>query len=77
MLTIVSEIMPSLNFTCIEFQSKFHFQKPSRDQTLVVYCRSGRRSGKAFEILKDSGYIHVLDYSGSWNEWSLHASKDE
>ena len=29
--------------------------------TLLVYCRSGRRSAAAAQILQQRGYLHVLD----------------
>lgn len=39
-----------------------------KDQTLFVYCHSGRRSKAACMILKDLGYENVYDIGGiiSW-----------
>ena len=41
---------------------------PSKDSTVLVYCRSGRRSAIAAEALVDLGYQHVYDFGGilSW-----------
>ena len=36
----------------------------SRDQPIVVYCRSGNRSATAAEILVDAGYSPVYDLGG-------------
>lgn len=42
----------------------------SRDQTVVVYCRSGNRSATASQILAQAGYSDVRDLGGiiTWSE---------
>jgi phage shock protein E len=37
---------------------------PNKDATVVVYCRSGRRAGKAKEVLESHGYSNVLNAGG-------------
>lgn len=37
---------------------------PDRDQTILVYCRSGRRSALAAKDLIQLGYTDVLDFGG-------------
>ncbi len=37
---------------------------PDKNQTIYLYCRSGRRSGIAAETLKSMGYTHVTDLGG-------------
>lgn len=41
---------------------------PEKDQTIVLYCRSGIRTITAADILKDLGYTTVYDMGGiiSW-----------
>ena len=34
------------------------------DQTVVVYCRSGRRSGIAKKILTNAGYLNAINGGG-------------
>lgn len=34
------------------------------DTILVVYCRSGRRSGIAYDTLRSRGYQHIVDFGG-------------
>ena len=36
----------------------------NKHRTIVVYCRSGRRSGIAQQILKDAGYTDVRNGGG-------------
>jgi rhodanese-related sulfurtransferase len=37
---------------------------PDKDATILVYCRSGRRSAIASQALADMGYTHVSDMGG-------------
>ena len=40
----------------------------SDSQAVLVYCRSGRRSSEAAEILTEMGFLNVYDFGGilSW-----------
>lgn len=40
------------------------------DAKILVYCRSGRRSVDASNILLDAGYTDVYNMLGGINEWS-------
>jgi len=40
-----------------------------RSQTLIVHCRSGKRSLKACQILQRLGYSHVLNVKGGVVAW--------
>ena len=33
----------------------------NKDTNIIVYCKSGARSNKAYETLKNNGYNHVYD----------------
>lgn len=41
---------------------------PNKEQLLLVYCRSGRRSKEAAQIFANKGYKHIKDFGGiiSW-----------
>jgi rhodanese-related sulfurtransferase len=43
---------------------QFEAELPNFDpaQPYIVYCRSGRRSGVAVEIMKASGFTQITDY---------------
>jgi phage shock protein E len=41
----------------------------ARDRTVVVYCRSGRRSAEAARLLQHAGFRHVHDM-GAMLEWT-------
>lgn len=37
---------------------------PNKEQEIIVYCRSGRRSAIAAETLSKLGYVKVRDFGG-------------
>ena len=39
-------------------------QLPDKDQVLLIYCRSGRRSREAAQKLADMGYTNVYEFGG-------------
>ncbi|MBP3851844.1 MAG: rhodanese-like domain-containing protein [Erysipelotrichaceae bacterium] len=45
-------------------QSKKPEQLDDLDQTILVYCRSGRRSKQAADQLIKLGYTHIYDFGG-------------
>ncbi|CAE6419717.1 unnamed protein product [Rhizoctonia solani] len=53
-----------------EFRNKHGFKKPTQNQEIIVYCRSGKRSATAADIANKYGYTNVKNYSGSWLDWS-------
>ncbi|KAF9456154.1 endoplasmic reticulum protein [Collybia nuda] len=59
----------SLHLHHVAFKEKHGFEKPTKDQELIFYCRSGKRSASASDIAKRNGYKNILNYKGSWLEW--------
>lgn len=37
---------------------------PDKDQLILVYCRSGRRSKEAAQKLADMGYTNIVEFGG-------------
>lgn len=37
---------------------------PDKDQLILVYCRSGRRSKNAARILVELGYTNIMEFGG-------------
>ncbi len=37
---------------------------PDKDQLILVYCRSGRRSKEASQKLADLGYTNIVEFGG-------------
>ena len=39
-------------------------EQPNKDQLIMVYCRSGRRSKEASEKLVKLGYTNIVEFGG-------------
>ncbi|GJJ76563.1 thiosulfate:glutathione sulfurtransferase [Entomortierella parvispora] len=65
----LANIQEALSLPDKEFEDRFGFHKPAKNDEIVLYCRSGRRSGMAFELAKSLGYNGVRNYSGSWLDY--------
>lgn len=47
-----------------ELAERAETELPNKDQLILVYCRSGRRSKAAAEMLVGMGYTNVKDFGG-------------
>ncbi|KAH9853191.1 Rhodanese-like protein [Lenzites betulinus] len=66
----LSVISSAFHLPAAEFKEKFGFEKPRPEQELTFYCRSGKRSTTASDVAKRNGYTKILNYKGSWLEWT-------
>lgn len=53
-----------------ELEAAFAAKGITKDKTIINYCEGGFRSAVYTLVLKGLGYENVLNYDGSWNEWS-------
>lgn len=44
--------------------------KLDRDASYAIYCRSGRRSGEAAQVMAGLGFQHVTDLAGGLQAWT-------
>ena len=47
-----------------EIMDKAEKMLPDKDQLILVYCRSGRRSKIAAEALVELGYTNIKEFGG-------------
>lgn len=47
-----------------ELAQRAEQELPDKDQLLLVYCRSGRRSKQAAEVLVELGYTNIMEFGG-------------
>ncbi len=52
-----------------ELEERYEEINAKKDSTIIVYCRSGKRSKKAAKILDKLGYTHVINVLGGIAEW--------
>lgn len=55
-------IAGSVNIPLQELQSRM--SEIPTNQAVVLYCRSGNRSGQAANLLRDAGYTQIYDLGG-------------
>ncbi|KAF9157942.1 hypothetical protein DFQ26_008160 [Actinomortierella ambigua] len=65
----VGTLQEALTLEAKEFEARFGFKKFDKNDEVIFYCRSGRRSGIAFETAKSLGYSSVRNYAGSWIDY--------
>jgi rhodanese-related sulfurtransferase len=60
----------SLHIPLGELPERISELEQYRDQKLIVYCRSGNRSGQACMFLELSGFTHVVNLAGGMLAWA-------
>jgi rhodanese-related sulfurtransferase len=59
-----------------EFEDKFGFDKPRKNQEVVFYCKAGIRSHAAAQVARQAGYEKIGEYQGSWMDWVKNREND-
>jgi rhodanese-related sulfurtransferase len=58
------------NLPHTEIAARLAELEDARDRDVVVYCRSGRRSEMALEVLRKAGFTRLFHLEGDWLRWS-------
>ena len=48
-----------------------------KQKPILIYCRSGNRSGKSIEIFLKAGYTHLYHLDGGMLKWNAEGFKEE
>ena len=59
-----------------ELETRAAAEIPDKKTLILVYCRSGARSGRAAQLLSQMGYTRVFDFGGIIN-WPYETVKGE
>lgn len=59
----------AINMDYYTFSFRKELQKLDKEEPVMVYCRSGRRSAHAAKILRSMGFKKVWDLSGGILQW--------
>lgn len=65
----VSHLKDALNFCVTDENFKEQVANLDKNKPVYVYCRSGKRSAKAANILIEMGFTKVYDLQGGHNNW--------
>ncbi len=57
----------NINYNNPDFKAKI--SELNRNDTYLIYCRSGRRSGEALETFKELGFKKVYNLSKGFDSW--------
>jgi rhodanese-related sulfurtransferase len=57
----------NLDFTDPDFNEML--EKLDKEKNYLIYCKSGRRSGKVLEIIKNLGFTQVYNIKGGFEGW--------
>lgn len=57
----------TIDYYGVDFKEKV--SKLDRNQPAMIYCRSGKRAGRAMNIMLDLGFKEVYNLSGGINAW--------
>ena len=58
----------NINVNSPSFKSEI--EKLNKNIPVLIYCKSGGRSGKAMEIMKEMGFKEVYNLNGGYSNWS-------
>jgi rhodanese-related sulfurtransferase len=59
-----------------EIEARYTELEPYKDQEIIVYCRSGNRSGRATDFLQQRGF-RAANMKGGMLEWRKRFGKKE
>lgn len=57
----------NIDFSSGDFTTQL--DKLDRDKTYLIYCRSGKRSASARDIMAEQGFLSIYNMSGGIVEW--------
>lgn len=73
----VTSAPDSFHITEEEFEDRYGYARPSKDDEVVFYCKAGVRSRAAAGLAKEAGWTKVGEYPGSWMDWAGNGGKIE
>lgn len=59
----------ALNISVTSLNFPFEISKLNKEQTVLVYCRSGKRSARAAMALKAMGFEKIYELRGGYKAW--------
>ena len=63
----ISDLPESVKIPLGQLQQRY--SELAQDADLVVYCRTGGRSGQAVQFLQQKGYGRAANLTGGINQW--------
>lgn len=70
-------IQNAQNICVTDADFRENISKLDKNQPVYLYCRSGKRSAKASQILKEMGFKEIYDMQGGFLEWQSQGLQSE
>lgn len=58
-----------------DFEDRYGFARPGKEEELVFYCKAGVRSRALAALAREAGWKNVGEYPGSWLDWEKNGGK--
>lgn len=68
----ITSAVQSLHISDADFEDMYGFARPSKDKTLIFYCKAGVRARSAAALAQHAGWSKIGEYPGSWLDWDLN-----
>jgi rhodanese-related sulfurtransferase len=65
----------ALNINFYDENFKQQLAQLDKKKKILIYCRSGNRSGKAMAMLQELGFQKVIDLAGGITQWKTEGKK--
>jgi rhodanese-related sulfurtransferase len=52
-------------------------EKLYKNKPVIVYCKSGNRSGKSCKIMQEKGFVKIYDLEGGIEKWKYEGNEVE
>jgi rhodanese-related sulfurtransferase len=59
----------NVNVLADDFQAQLQGLNLDSQKKVLVYCRSGSRSGRASKVMEEMGFTNILDLEGGYLGW--------
>lgn len=62
----------NIDFYSPDFESKI--EKLDKSRPVIVYCKSGNRSGKCAAMMEGKGFVKIYDLKGGIEQWKYEGN---
>lgn len=68
----ITSAVQSFHVSEEDFEDMYGYERPTKDKTLVFYCKAGVRARAAAGLAQHAGWENIGEYPGSWLDWETH-----
>lgn len=65
----------ALNINFYDENFKQQLSQLDKKKKILIYCKSGNRSGKAMAMMQEMGFKQIIDLAGGITQWKAESKK--